>query len=643
MGYCIDDAPVVTATDEFPELCVEWLPTEGPFAADGDWCDITAYVAQGKTTGGRQHEIDRFQTGSLSVTLRADSRLFDTNNPSSPFAPYLLVMRQIRVSAVWDGVRYPRFRGYITDWGETVPDDVFFVTTLSARDGFALLDQIQLLQSPYEYQLREVGPSPVSWWRCSTDDVNQPAADQMGLTHGQFDENPSLRQTSLCASDAATSMKTTNVNSAMRVKNPPVSEGFSFLGYPFTLTALFTMDDVDGILFGAGSSGSAMVLSGADYVNSGQLTGYMLAGANLKIVDTTVLVNDGLVHHVAWVLPNASDYALYIDGVDVSSIRNPGDPGVGVPITNGWFFGNAHTELQGSFGADYHWPGFVQDLAAFDIALSADEVAEQAVAALDGWAGDTTGARVERMLDLVGWPTTLRDIDTGISTMSKASFALGSSLLAELGRIADTEVGLMFMDPEGRLAFWSRHRRYTEPSALTPVATFGDGHSGETFKYRNNGFTLERDEALLRNPVIASREDGTTFIASDVDMIERYGRRDWTAPNSLDEFDSAIPSRAEWFLGRFKDNAPRLKMTVAPRAEPLMWPIVLSLTFDDRITVKRTPLGSGTEIASDFYIESVEHSFSPTSWDATFGGSPADDTEYFILDTSMLDTGRLGF
>ena len=73
------------------------------------------------------------------------------------------------------------------------------------------------------------------------------------------------------------------------------------------------------------------------------------------------------------------------------------------------------------------------------------------------WLNDTTGTRVGRVLDLVGWPAGDRAIDSGASTLAAAQNIEGKTALDHLLAVEQTEQGRFFMTGTGEAAFYSRN------------------------------------------------------------------------------------------------------------------------------------------------------------------------------------------
>jgi hypothetical protein len=88
-------------------------------------------------------------------------------------------------------------------------------------------------------------------------------------------------------------------------------------------------------------------------------------------------------------------------------------------------------------------------------------------------AGEDSGARVDRILDNAGWSSTARDVDAGNSTLQATN--LSANALTELKLTADSELGQLYVAPDGKVTFRNRSSRTTASRSLTSQARFGDG------------------------------------------------------------------------------------------------------------------------------------------------------------------------
>jgi hypothetical protein len=121
-----------------PTLIVE-LDLGDPLSTPTWAADITAYIRNWSTQRGTQRELQRVEAGTASITLDNRSGRFTPQNTSSPYYPYLLPMRRIRIRATWNSVTYPIFQGFVEAWPATFPDGVDQVVTVSLVDGFKVL------------------------------------------------------------------------------------------------------------------------------------------------------------------------------------------------------------------------------------------------------------------------------------------------------------------------------------------------------------------------------------------------------------------------------------------------------------------------------------------------------------------------
>lgn len=89
---------------------------------------------------GRTRVTDSFDTGTASVRLLDTTGLFNPDNTSSPLYPYVLPLRQFRISAEVNGVSVQLFNGYTTRYTyDYDPGTNATFVTIQAEDAFRLL------------------------------------------------------------------------------------------------------------------------------------------------------------------------------------------------------------------------------------------------------------------------------------------------------------------------------------------------------------------------------------------------------------------------------------------------------------------------------------------------------------------------
>jgi hypothetical protein len=98
------------------------------------------------------------------------------------------------------------------------------------------------------------------------------------------------------------------------------------------------------------------------------------------------------------------------------------------------------------------------------------------------YAGIRTGDAVHRVLDAVGWPADLRDIDPGATVMPWWWLDDVEAFTA-LSQLADSEgpSALITVDSQRRIVFRDRHHRILDSASLTAQATWRSGGVEPTF------------------------------------------------------------------------------------------------------------------------------------------------------------------
>lgn len=100
------------------------------------WTDISQYVTSMATTRGRQYETDQNEAGTCKLELVNTDGRFDPTNTSSPYYPYVLPFRPVRVTAVISGTSYPRFYGYTEKFIQTWPQGGWSNCEIDCVDAF---------------------------------------------------------------------------------------------------------------------------------------------------------------------------------------------------------------------------------------------------------------------------------------------------------------------------------------------------------------------------------------------------------------------------------------------------------------------------------------------------------------------------
>lgn len=595
----------------------------------GVWTPEASRVRAWDTNRGRRFELDAFVAGVATVVFENADRRYDPTYTAGPLFGKLKPNRRLRIRTVWDGVTRGVFFGSIDRIEQTYAPPHVATATVTCTDAFKQLGRAVLPGSVYE---AEIAGTTFAWWRMG-DTIGSPiAADWVGQRHATGGgtnpgTTPVFGQPGLVARDPTTSVTftvddTTGSYLEVPASVTPLGSGG---GIP-TWSIGFVMRNDGGQVVNqyvywqtAGDSGAdpnqiSVYLYNTLHGSAGKLGATIInsTGGNLSVT-STVRVDDGNPHQVHVVYNGGTDLRIYVDGaaagVGAGIAATTVNPPTRRLIGNAWF-GDADT---------YWWRGNLQEFALYGVPLAAATVAEIAAARKTGgqWAGDTSGARVNRILGEVGYAGA-RSVDAGNSVLQSTD--LGGSALRYLQTIETSEGGRLYVDAEGVLTFVGRHNTFNPPAG----AEYGD--AGAALGYTDIGYV--RDEAMIRNEVALSRLGGTTYRQRDATSVAEYGLMGYVEEGLFLASDVELMDRAAFLLGQYKDPSDRIgTLAVNPYADPAaLFPRVLGDDIGDRVTVTRWPQDVGDPYTADYVIDAVRHQWAPKQWRTTYGLAPLSTT-----------------
>jgi hypothetical protein len=253
-------------------------------------------------------------------------------------------------------------------------------------------------------------------------------------------------------------------------------------------------------------------------------------------------------------------------------------------------------------------------------------------------AGETTGVRIGKILDTIGWPTPLRDIDTGLTTV-QADPATQRTALQALQTVATTEFGAIYMDHSGRLTFQDRNLTVSSVAG-TPVV-FND--NGTAIGYFDVKWVF--DDTQVYNLATVTRTGGSVQTASDAASIAKFFTHSYNQSGLLMQTDAVALDYAQAFIASRKETSTRVdELTLDLQQDDYTAGTIagLDLDFFDPISVTTTQ-PNNTTLSKTVQVFNISHSITPNSWKTRFGtaepiidGFILDSALYGILDTSVL-------
>ena len=249
-------------------------------------------------------------------------------------------------------------------------------------------------------------------------------------------------------------------------------------------------------------------------------------------------------------------------------------------------------------------------------------------------AGQLSGARVDALLDAVEWPVSLRDIDTGNSTL-QADPGTSRNVLEALQTVENSEFGGIFVDGQSRVVFIDRDTLITRPA--TSIYDFND--DGTDISYTNA--VVAFDDTTLINDVTVTRLNGTAQNAYDQTSIDTFFLHSGIRDGILVQTDAESLNQAQGILATRKDPEVRIdsiQLNLYDDANPNKPLAGVDIDLLDGITVTKTMPGS-TSVTQPSLVNAIHHDITKSSWMTTlFTSEPL--LAGFVLDSTI--SGILG-
>jgi hypothetical protein len=255
-------------------------------------------------------------------------------------------------------------------------------------------------------------------------------------------------------------------------------------------------------------------------------------------------------------------------------------------------------------------------------------------------AGETTGARITKILDSISWPASMRDIDTGQTTV-QADPATQRTALSALQTVANTEYGAVYVDGSGDLVF--QDRAYTVSSVSQTPVVFKDDGTG--ISYLDVKWVL--DDTQVYNKATITRQGGTVQTVIDQDSIDKYFTHSYNLTGLLMETDAEALQYGQAFIASRQETNIRVdELTLELFQDNYTAGTIAALELDyfDPIDVTTTQPNS-TTLSKTVQVFNINHQIRPNSWKVRYGtAEPIIDG--FILDSiisGILDTSVLSY
>ena len=245
-------------------------------------------------------------------------------------------------------------------------------------------------------------------------------------------------------------------------------------------------------------------------------------------------------------------------------------------------------------------------------------------------AGDLSGTRVSDILDEVSYPSGLRDIDAGDTTL-QADPGTSRNALDALRTVEDSELGGFFIDAEGRATFIERN---VITASLGSVAySFADDGSG--IAYQQATVNLDADQLL--NDVTVTRLGGTPQNVIDQNSIDTYFVHSGIREDVLMQTDAVALDMANMILSTRSDIETRIdsiQLNLENGDDVNRCVAGLNIELLDAVDVTKTMPGS-TSVSQTLLALGIRHDFNNRKMTTTiFTGESL--VNGFLLDSNTL-------
>lgn len=586
-----------------------------------------AYAAMQVTITGvaeERHYFSRVMFSNYSNTV--------SNTAWAPGQRGLVPGRPIYATATWGGVTYNVWSMYVSNftpqYGQTKSEQL-----INCADGLALLALGDISSSAYATQVLTDGAE--SFWRLGDQPLSLIAYDSGPLAVNLTASQVSFGQASpLLTDDTTTALFTTAGGIPGSVNGvSPISSGAQ------TIELLFMMppQTTAGVFFAAGN-GSYVSFSSAGLSISGQITG---SGTAASVVIVSPQIDNGQWHHLIITCSAATNgtMTVYLDGVNQNTLASStvviasGGGGSALLTTGTTFFFGSGTYVN---GIQYTYNGNLADLAVYTSVLTTAQVANHYSLFSAGWAIQYSGQRIAEILTVIGWPSNMQNLATGISQVQAATSSLTqTSALSYCQTVEQTEMGAMFVDSSGNITFYDRHYNITATAATVSNGTFSDNPNSTGVYHYLPGLVPAMDDTDLWNDVPAQRNGGILQRSQSTLSIKQYTRRTLTGfTGELQTTDSEVLAQTQWLLSQYSIPYTRCRsISLSSRTDSgKNLQQMLGRSIFDLITLIWKPVdGSTVYFNQASQIESIQHTVTQAEWITTWGLTPYQNVPYMIL------------
>jgi len=238
-------------------------------------------------------------------------------------------------------------------------------------------------------------------------------------------------------------------------------------------------------------------------------------------------------------------------------------------------------------------------------------LAMAAITSVTGQAnGQDTGTRIDKILDTVDFPVSMRTLDTGDS-LTQADPATNRTPLAAIKNCETSEQGAFFINPEGNAVFKNRSNTISSAGG-TPLAFNQSGG----IPYKNLIFAF--DDKLIVNKSTVTRVGGSPQTYTDAASLAEYFPHVVNFSDLVVQTDTEAANIAAIYVGTRSTTSIRIDQMSVDLYDPLVPNgTMLDLDYFDNVVITNIQ-PDGSTIVKNLQIQGVNWEITPNSFFGNF-------------------------
>jgi hypothetical protein len=222
----------------------------------------------------------------------------------------------------------------------------------------------------------------------------------------------------------------------------------------------------------------------------------------------------------------------------------------------------------------------------------------------------STGTRIGKILDQIGFPTNMRTVATGDSLCQ----ADPGTLRTALGALKNVEfsegIGAFYIDGSGTAVFKSRSQVVSSISG-TPI----EFNQTTGIPYKNLVYAF--DDKLIINQANLTRVGGTAQFAQNATSVERYFPHQYSVQDLVVDTDASALNIARTYVATRAETTIRIDAMTVDLLDPDV-PTDTMIALDYFQNLRITNVGeAGSTIVKTLQVQGLSWRISPNSMDVT--------------------------